>query len=83
MKFPKHHQLVITHNEHHTSYETVESYLDRDERIEITKEDRDECIRLGEIWEIQWYPNTPISFYCVGGPSLERCLQVINAQEWE
>lgn len=83
LPFPRHHQLYITHNEHHTNYESVADYLSRDERIIITPEDKQECIRLNEIWEIQWYPETPISFYCVGAPTLEKALQTINSLDWD
>ena len=80
MKFPKHHQLFISHNQHHTNYESVRDYLDRDNGAEISPEDREECIRLNEIWEIQWYPETPISFYCIGAPTLERCIELANKE---
>ena len=81
MNFLKHHQLFITHNGHHTNYESVKDYLDCNDRIEITPEDREECIRLNEIWELQWYPETPIGFYCVGAPTLENCVQLANSYE--
>ncbi len=87
MEFPKHHQMIITHNEHHTNYETVASYLERNEdhggRILISESDKAECIRLNEIWEVQWYPSTPIGFHCVGSYSLEKCLEIINSNEWD
>jgi hypothetical protein len=84
MDWPKHHQLYVTHNPHHTNYETVEQYFENeDNRIDIHTEDIKDCIRLGEIWEVQWYPITPMGFYCVAAASLERCLEIINSQEWK
>ena len=83
MKWPKHHQMTITHNEHHTNYESVEQYLERSEHISISEEDKQECIRLGEIWEVQWYPRTPISFHCVGSYSLEKCIEIIESNQWD
>lgn len=83
MKWPKHIQMFITHNEHHTNYETVKQYLDRAEHIDISEKDKKKCIRLGEIWEVQWYPNTPISFYCVGSFSLEKCIEIIQNNKWD
>ena len=84
MKFPKHHQMTIMHNEHHTNYEKVEEYLERLERYEhisISEEDKKQCINLQEIWQIHWYSQTPIGFHCVGSYSLERCLEIINKNE--
>jgi hypothetical protein len=45
----------------------------------ITPEDRAECLRTDSLWVLQWYPNTPIGFYRVAGPTLERVLELANA----
>lgn len=87
MKFPKHHQMYISHNEHRTNYESVEQYFSggygKRNKEDILPEDLKECIKEDEIWEIQWYPKTPISFHHVAAASLERCLEIINSQEWD
>ncbi len=80
MKFPDHHQLYITHNGHHTNYESIEDYVKDNERIDISNEDKQECMRVNEIWEIQWYPITPIGFYCVAASTLEKCLELMNKE---
>lgn len=85
MKFPKHLTLHINHNDHESSYEKIEDYL-KDRHIkpeDILPEDREQIIRTNSIWEVQWYPRTPISFYYVAAATLERCLEIINSQEWE
>lgn len=81
LKFPKHHQLYITHNEHNTNYEKVSQYLEHYDHIDITEEEKKKCIQLNEIWELQWYPMTPISFYCVAASTLEKCMELALEKE--
>lgn len=70
----------IQHNQHRVYYQEVADYLDEGGTSgDITPEDRAECIRTGEVWEIHWYPNTPIGFHRVAAPTLERAI----ARAWE
>jgi len=85
--FPKNHQMTISRNEHRTNYESVQEYFSECgggwKEDDILPEDLKECILKDEIWEVQWYPRTPISFYYVAAATLERCLEIINSKEWE
>lgn len=84
MKWPKYMSLHITHNQHKDYYEKIEDYLN-DGHIQpddILPEDREEVIKQNSLWEVQWYPVTPISFYYVAAATLERCMELINSQEW-
>ena len=86
MNLPKHLMLIISHNDHKSCYEDMSSYLNFEpmNRIEnLTPEEIKICIENNEIWEIQWYPETPIGFHYVCAPTLEGCLEKINAQDWE
>ncbi len=82
MKFPEHKcALHLTHNEHKSYYETVEQWFENLEslhEIDISAEDKAECIRTGEVWSLQWYPDTPIGSYQVIGPTLKRVLELAN-----
>lgn len=82
MKFPDHHQMYITHNGHRTNYETVASYLNYKELSEEEAKkfslERLKCIEKDEIWEIQLYPRTPISFYWVFASTFEDAMRLIN-----
>lgn len=82
MKLPKHINLTIEHNPHASHYLTAEEYLDEDLKdfaSDIAPADRAAMIATGEIWEIQWYPDTPIGFYVVAAATLERALELANA----
>lgn len=80
MKLPKHYILSIEHNPHKSFYQTVEEYIYNFDRFKscITEEDFVICVDRDELWYIQWYPNTPISFNLVISYSLERCIEIIN-----
>jgi hypothetical protein len=83
MKFPKHLTMSIHHNDHKNVYESILQFIERNEWLRecITKEDLIICIEKDELWEIQWYPTTPISFNKVMSFSLERCLELVNEIE--
>ena len=74
--------MHIDHNQHLAYYETVEQALDqktydRDDfpdEAEIAK-----AIATGEVWTIQWYPDTPVGFYRVSAATLARALEIANA----
>jgi hypothetical protein len=34
-------------------------------------EERDKAVRENSVWTIQWYPDTPVGFYCVGASTFE------------
>lgn len=77
MIFPKHScGLSLTHNQHKDYYQTLIEYLS-DENVQSNFKDataKQRAIDADEIWELQWYPNTPIGFYCVSAPTLEEVL---------
>lgn len=77
MIFPKHVTMHITHNPHLAYYMTVEEYLGELSGINM-HEDRERMIATGEIWEIQWYPTTPIGSYTVCAATLGRALELAN-----
>lgn len=82
LKLPKHDaSLHITHNDHKSNYETVASYLawrQATPRNCGSQEEYDALKASDEIWEIQWYPDTPIGSYVVFAATLERALELAN-----
>ena len=81
IKFPEHKcGLFLTHNEHRDYYQKLEEYMaEHDDLLkDLTPEDRAECLRTDELWQLQWYPNTPVGFNYVAGPTLERVLELAN-----
>lgn len=69
--------MHIDHNLHLGYYETVQEALDQrtydpdnfPDEAEIAK-----SIATGEVWTIQWYPDTPVGFNRVSAATLSRAL---------
>lgn len=63
-------------NGHRDVYDTVEEYLrrSREEDLGIDPADLARMIEANTIYELQFYPDTPIGFYTVYGLSLEEVL---------
>lgn len=83
MKLPEHKcGLYLEHNANRDYYESVEAYLD-DNPLYQFKDDqaRQRCIDTGDIWTLQWYPNTPVGFIAVAAPTLDELLAFANADE--
>ncbi len=80
LELPKHKaSLTISHNSHKDYYMTVadllkENHPSIDVENFVNEEDMQKCIDTDELWEIQWYPNTPVGFYIVCGSTLEIVL---------
>lgn len=79
-EFPEHDHLFITHNGHKGNYESMEEYLiEMDRYKDMSKEEYEKCISTNQIWEIQLYPTSPISFYWVAASTLQEAIRLINA----
>lgn len=66
----------LTHNQHLSYYETVEQMIASghpaiDDHYFVSPEDRQRCIDTNEMWEAQWYPETPVGFHKICASSLE------------
>lgn len=80
MKLPPHKcSLHITHNQHKDYYDSIVEYVRHLDDEDLSPVERAACIATGEIWEIQWYPHTPVESYKVCASTLERALELANA----
>ena len=78
MKFPEHKaSLHLTHNDHKSCYETVAEVADDDwhKGTWISEEEKALSIKHNDMWEIQWYPETPIGFYKLSAYNLNKLLE--------
>lgn len=81
MDLPRHNcSLHLTHNHHRDYYESVEEYFKNPwmEGFDVSEDEKRRMIETNEIWELQWYPDTPIGFYKVIGATLEEVLRKAN-----
>lgn len=83
VRFPRHDAgLFLEHNPHLNLYESVERYLTDSKTgtdgIEVIDweqpADREESIRTGELWTLQWYSDTPVGFHSIAAPTFEKLL---------
>lgn len=84
IKFPEHKAgLTLNHNQHKNVYETVEEYINKnsqyyDDESWATPTSKKRAIETDELWELHWYPNTPIGFNTAFGAALEEVLNYVN-----
>ncbi len=78
MTFPEHQcGLFLSHNEHRDSYQTVEEWLAEPQHEDVdfpSDEDKAAAIAADDVWELQWYPRTPIGFYRIFASTLDGLL---------
>lgn len=81
MKFPKHkYGLYLIHNKHKDYYQSSKDYIEQREQNKgyhlnwSSETSREKCIETNQIWELQWYPDTPIGSHEVIGPTFEEVL---------
>lgn len=88
MKFPKHDcGLYLTHNEHKDSYESAEEWLSGEGFGELgraglfeSEEHVKRAIETGEVWQLQWYPVTLVTFYRAAAPTLQELLDYVSRE---
>lgn len=89
MNFPRHAcSLTLTHNGHKDYYETIEEWEESKNKSGevswVNEEERTKAFAHGDVWEIQWYPRTPIGFYSLAASSLDILLAAaVKVQEEE
>lgn len=76
MWFPKHNiSLSLAHNTHKNYYEPAASYLENLNGIDWESEEhKKRALETDEVWELQWYPDTPISSYHLAAPTFEELM---------
>jgi hypothetical protein len=67
--------LIINHNPHKASYETVEEWMIQDGNDWASDEEREKAIATDSLWTIQWYPHTPIGSHTVAASTLSAALE--------
>jgi hypothetical protein len=71
--------LYLTHNAHRDVYRSVAEELQvidhlNDDDVWSGPEAKQRSIDTDEMWQLQWYPNTPVGFNVVCAPTLEEVL---------
>ena len=77
LKLPEHAcGLYLEHNRHKDTYESIDVAVSEiDEDAWVSLEEKQKALDTGELWTLQWYPNTPVGFYRIAAASLEKLLE--------
>lgn len=76
--------LSLEHNRHKCYYQTAAQFAAESDASECpvdwaSPEEREKAIREDSVWELMWYPDTPIGSYHVAASSLEGLAAYIEA----
>lgn len=67
--------LHLAHNQHKDYYERIDKYTSEKNAPPFKDEAaRQRAIATDEIWELHWYPHTPIDFLAIAAPTLGEVL---------
>ena len=66
--------LYLEHNAYKCLYESVEHAVADLEDAWISPEERVKALETGDIWTLQWYPDTPVGFYLLAASNLDVLL---------
>ncbi len=67
-------ECAIQHNPHTLNYDTVEEYSAIGGRWP-SDEAKQRSIDTNELWELIWYPDTPVGSYAIYAPTLHEALE--------
>ena len=70
--------LYIEYNDHKTSYETVEEYIEERDIKDEEIIDKEECIKNDTIYSLQIYPKHRYGFYLIYSSSLEKAINEMD-----
>ena len=87
-RLPRHAaSLHLTHNQHRAYYRTVAQ--EDDEAAErgqawswVSDAQRAKARETDDVWELHWYPDTPIGSFCIYAADLTALLTYVEAQAW-
>lgn len=77
MKLPEHKcGLYLEHNVHKDIYQDIITAVSEiADDVWVSLEEKQKALDTGELWTLQWYPNTPVGFYKVAAAGLEKLLE--------
>lgn len=67
--------LHLEHNTHKNLYESIEDAIAELEGSWISAVERAKALETGDIWTLQWYPDTPVGCYLLAASNLDVLLE--------
>jgi hypothetical protein len=75
VKLPRHISLTIEHNPHAVYYQSVPQYIDDTDIDFISDAEREKAVATNDMWEMRWYPDTPVGFCTLAASTLDALLE--------
>ncbi|MCK9556272.1 hypothetical protein M0R36_10775 [bacterium] len=83
---PKHEcSLTLTHNIHKDYYRSAKEHIEEMESVElwdlddwVSPEERRKAMDTNEIWQLDWYPDTPVGYNKIMASSLRVIMEYIE-----
>jgi hypothetical protein len=73
--------LYITHNEYKDCYEYIADAVCDLDGDWASSDEKLKALDTGQIWTIQWYPDTPVGFHRVAASTLSAAIEAANRDE--
>lgn len=54
--------LTLAHNDHKNLYQSIVEYAKETRLSFVSVDEYERSLNTDEIWELQWYPDTPVGF---------------------
>ena len=77
LKLPVHKcGLYLVHNRHKDVYEDITIAVSEiEDDTWVSLKEKQKALDTGELWTLQWYPDTPVGFCMIAAASLEKLLE--------
>lgn len=69
-------ECAIWHNPHTLNHESVSDYVARHDVRWPSDEAKQRSIATNELWELIWYPETPVGGHVIYAPTLHEALEL-------
>lgn len=70
--------LTLAHNEHRSLYQTVAEYTEDCRDAFVSDDEYEAAISSDELWELHWYPDTPVGFHRSMASSLTALMEALG-----
>lgn len=83
----EHSSLILSFNDGHApNYMTAKAYYEElfDSKFDcdwISEEEKQKAFDSNSVWELQWYPDTPVGFNRIIGSSLQTVVEAFKNAE--
>ena len=68
--------LYLEHNRHKDIYEDIAIAVSEiEDDTWVSLKEKQKALDTGELWTLQWYPDTPVGFCMIAAASLEKLLE--------